>query len=175
MNDIFDQNPGKLKIRYFPIFLIIVLLIGLLLIIILFPSFILGEKVIRIPIIIDEEGADQVEQPVMTATNYELLDGVVYNMVPAPNRRHQQISGAIHNQLYNYLLDQKCEVYHAPFDVRLPVGAEANQDIFHENKVEVYLQNNHKQYGKPAIYTKDEMVPVGIFGDLKIDLKLVFR
>ena len=103
MNDIFDQNPGKVNIRYFLIFLIIVLLIGLLLIILLFPSLILGDKVIRIPIIIKEEGGDQVEQAIMTATNYELIDGIVYNMVSAPSRRHPQSSGAIHNQLYNYL------------------------------------------------------------------------
>ena len=70
MNDNCEQNPGKVNIRYFLIFLIIALLIGLLLIILLFPAFILGDKVIRIPIIIKEDEADKVEQPIMTATNH---------------------------------------------------------------------------------------------------------
>jgi len=60
---------------------------------------------------------------------YEIIDGVVYNMVPAPSRRHQGISMELGRQLSNYLLDKKCEVYVAPFDVRLPEGNEDNEDI----------------------------------------------
>jgi Uma2 family endonuclease len=60
---------------------------------------------------------------------YELIDGVVYIMAPSPLRSHQKISGAIHNQLYNYLLNRKCEVYAAPFDIRLPDEEEDDNDI----------------------------------------------
>jgi Uma2 family endonuclease len=50
---------------------------------------------------------------------YELIDGVVYMMSPAPNRAHQMISRELSRQFSNYLKGKKCEVYAAPFDVRL--------------------------------------------------------
>ena len=60
---------------------------------------------------------------------WELIDGVPYNMSPAPNRRHQDISGELHRQFATFLLDKPCQVYAAPFDVRLPEGGEAENDI----------------------------------------------
>ena len=51
---------------------------------------------------------------------WEIINGNAYNMSPAPNRRHQKISGEIFRQFANYLEDKKCEIYDAPFDVRLP-------------------------------------------------------
>jgi len=52
---------------------------------------------------------------------YELIDGEVYLMVPAPTSEHQRISRGLSNQIYNYLKGKKCEVFVAPFDVRLNV------------------------------------------------------
>ncbi len=60
---------------------------------------------------------------------YELIDGVVYQMAPAPSRRHQQVLAALYVQFYNYLIDQECEVYFAPFEVRLPGEREEEQTI----------------------------------------------
>jgi len=50
---------------------------------------------------------------------WELIDGVPYNMTPAPLRRHQGISTIILSSLANFLRGKPCKVYHAPFDVRL--------------------------------------------------------
>ena len=50
---------------------------------------------------------------------WELIDGVPYAMSPAPMRKHQDVGGAMFNQLYNFLKNKPCKVYHAPFDVRL--------------------------------------------------------
>jgi Uma2 family endonuclease len=50
----------------------------------------------------------------------ELIDGVIYNMTPAPSRQHQGVCGELVRQLGNALLDGPCRVYAAPFDVRLP-------------------------------------------------------
>ena len=58
---------------------------------------------------------------------WELIDGVPYEMSPAPTRKHQEISGALLNQLYNFLKNKPCEVYAAPFDVRL--NADEDDDI----------------------------------------------
>lgn len=60
---------------------------------------------------------------------YELIDGEIYIMTPAPGRIHQKISGNLHWQFYGYLKDKKCEVYFAPFDLRLPEGNEDDKDI----------------------------------------------
>ncbi len=60
---------------------------------------------------------------------WELINGVAYNMSPAPSRFHQEISGALFNSIYNYLKDKSCKVYHAPFDVRLPKGEEPEEEI----------------------------------------------
>ena len=48
----------------------------------------------------------------------ELIDGVPY-MMSAPTRWHQRVVGEIHGQLWAWLEDKPCEVYMAPFDVRL--------------------------------------------------------
>ena len=49
----------------------------------------------------------------------EIIDGEVFLMAPAPSREHQKVSGEIFRQLANYLEGKRCEVYQAPFDVRL--------------------------------------------------------
>lgn len=54
---------------------------------------------------------------------YELIDGVPY-MQAAPSREHQSISGALFLQIGNYLADKPCQVYAAPFGVRLFAEAE---------------------------------------------------
>lgn len=48
----------------------------------------------------------------------EIIDGEPV-MMAAPSRIHQKISGEIFRQLANFLEGRKCEVYHAPFGVRL--------------------------------------------------------
>ena len=59
---------------------------------------------------------------------WELIDGVPYNMSPAPNRIHQEISGELYRQIANYLAGKQCKVYAAPFDVRLPAAGEKDDD-----------------------------------------------
>jgi Uma2 family endonuclease len=60
---------------------------------------------------------------------WELIDGHAYNMTPAPSRVHQEICGELFRQFANFLTDKACRVYSAPFDVRLPEGNEADDDI----------------------------------------------
>jgi len=49
---------------------------------------------------------------------YELHNGKLY-MMSAPSQYHAEISLAIASQLYNFLIDKPCRVYHAPFNVKL--------------------------------------------------------
>ena len=48
----------------------------------------------------------------------EIIHGEAFMMAP-PSRIHQKVSVAITSQLYNFLEGKKCEVYPAPFGVRL--------------------------------------------------------
>lgn len=49
----------------------------------------------------------------------ELLWGKVMKMSPAPTRQHQAISRKIGTKLVNFLENSPCQVFYAPFDVRL--------------------------------------------------------
>ena len=60
----------------------------------------------------------------------ELIKGKIFKMSPAPNRIHQKITGYIHIRLGNYLEGKACEVYEAPFDVRLPRKLSEDKQIF---------------------------------------------
>ena len=51
----------------------------------------------------------------------ELIKGKVFRMSPATSRAHQKVLGALFLQIGNYLQDRSCQVYLAPFDVRLPL------------------------------------------------------
>ncbi len=60
---------------------------------------------------------------------WELIAGEAYAMSPAPTRTHQMILGEIFRQIANFLEDKPCQVYIAPFDVRLPERNEADDAI----------------------------------------------
>jgi Uma2 family endonuclease len=51
----------------------------------------------------------------------ELLRGFIRKMSPAPSRRHQTILQNINKKLLNVVEGKTCNVYVAPFDVRLPI------------------------------------------------------
>ncbi|MDR0793290.1 MAG: Uma2 family endonuclease [Chitinophagaceae bacterium] len=50
----------------------------------------------------------------------ELIKGKILKMSPAPARIHQYISQNINIVLYKYFENNPCQLYYAPFDVRLP-------------------------------------------------------
>ena len=60
---------------------------------------------------------------------WELIDGTAYDMCPAPTRGHQAMVVELVRQIANSLLDKPCELYVAPFDVRLPRADEADDQI----------------------------------------------
>ena len=71
----------------------------------------------------------------------EIIDGIVYEMKfdsddeitamsPAPNRRHQEISGNLFMLISVYLKGKSCRVYTAPFDVRLSKMKTEEKEIF---------------------------------------------
>lgn len=59
----------------------------------------------------------------------ELIEGVIYDMSPAPTRRHQEVSMELSVQVGGFLRGMPCRAYAAPFDVRLPQGNEADDKV----------------------------------------------
>ena len=56
----------------------------------------------------------------------ELIKGKLFQMSPAPTRRHQEISSILHGSIFNFLDIKLCKVYSAPFDVRLAPSKGSN-------------------------------------------------
>jgi Uma2 family endonuclease len=49
----------------------------------------------------------------------EILKGKIFKMSPAPSRKHQEISAKIFRKFDRYFENKPCNIYYAPFDVRL--------------------------------------------------------
>jgi Uma2 family endonuclease len=49
----------------------------------------------------------------------ELIKGWLYKMSPAPKRMHQRISGQLYGLIWMYFRNDICQIFDAPFDVRL--------------------------------------------------------
>lgn len=60
----------------------------------------------------------------------ELIKGKVFRQAAAPRRIHQEVSAIVSNKIFNFLENKKCKIFSAPFDVRLPVHSNLNEDIF---------------------------------------------
>ena len=63
----------------------------------------------------------------------ELLRGKILPMTPAPSVRHQRILGKMHLQMGNHLFENSCQLFLAPFDVRLynrKKSRKASKEIF---------------------------------------------
>ena len=60
----------------------------------------------------------------------ELIDGFVHLMSPAPKLKHQRVCGILTGDFRYYVRKSncKCEVFPAPFDVRLPKNGEKEND-----------------------------------------------
>ena len=93
---------------------------------------------------------------------WELIDGVAYDMSPAPSVDHQKILGKLHLQIGNFLKGKDCEVYLAPFDVFFPDSPD--QDV---NEVTTVVQPDIS-----VICSKKKIISRGCFGpsDLIVEI-----
>jgi Uma2 family endonuclease len=65
---------------------------------------------------------------------WEIIEGVPYNMSPAPLREHQDILGNIFTEFKKFLKGKHCKSYVAPFDVRL--AENTSEDVLVETVVQ---------------------------------------
>ena len=66
---------------------------------------------------------------------WELINGIAYNMSPAPKREHQKVSFEISRQIGNSLEGKPCAAYSAPMDVKLSALLGEN-----ENDIDIVVQ-----------------------------------
>jgi len=59
---------------------------------------------------------------------WELIDGIPFDMSPAPTQRHQALITQLGVQIAAFLQDKPCRAYFAPFDVLLPDSADQVDD-----------------------------------------------
>ncbi|HEY5327841.1 MAG TPA: Uma2 family endonuclease [Mucilaginibacter sp.] len=59
----------------------------------------------------------------------ELIKGKIFKMSPAPGSLHQRLSHRMSLRLGNYLVGKPCEIFVAPFDVRLPRRSKNDKNI----------------------------------------------
>jgi Uma2 family endonuclease len=60
----------------------------------------------------------------------EIIRGKVYKWTAGPSRIHQKVAGKLLTYIHAILEGKPCEVYSAPFDVRLPKKSLKDEDIF---------------------------------------------
>lgn len=107
---------------------------------------------------------------------WEIIDGIAYNMTPAPSSNHQRIIRELATTFNIFLKGKTCEIFPAPFDVRLP-----NQDEDELNVKTVVqpdlslicnkqLIDHHGCKGCP-----DLVIEVTSPSTMQIDLKIKFR
>lgn len=102
----------------------------------------------------------------------ELIDGFI-NLMSGPTRKHQKVSIIIVNKIYNFLENKKCEVYSAPFDVRLPKNNEtADSKIYNVVQPDIVVVCDPKKLDdKGCIGAPDLIVEILSSGTSKRDLK----
>lgn len=89
---------------------------------------------------------------------WELIDGEAYNMTPAPNTGHQLLVMQLLLQLGNQLKEKSCQVIPAPFDVRLPLGKEEEEDIENVVQPDIVIVCDAKKLDKKGCLGAPDMI-----------------
>ncbi len=107
----------------------------------------------------------------------ELYDGFVKLMTPAPSRLHQKSSVILSRDISVFLKNKKCQIYYAPFDVRLPSNGEKdNSKIFTVVQPDIcVICDESKLDDKGCIGAPDFIVEIVSKGNVDRDVKDKFR
>jgi hypothetical protein len=98
----------------------------------------------------------------------ELLKGYIQRMSPAPNRNHQRISSMLHIKLGQVALNCSCNIYAAPFDVRLPISNDLAISKKYKNKAKQLPDGKMMTVVQPdisVICDEDKLDERGCVGD----------
>ena len=104
----------------------------------------------------------------------ELFKGKIVAMSPAPNRYHQIVSGNLHGIMWNEFKNHNCNLYAAPFDVRLlnKNKSTANKDVFTVVQPDLcVICDENKLDDKGAIGAPDLVIEILSPGNSKKEMK----
>lgn len=102
----------------------------------------------------------------------ELIKGKIFKMSPAPGSMHQRLSHRLSLKLGIYLLGKPCEIFTAPFDVRLARPSINDKQIFTVVQPDVcVICDPEKVDDKGCIGAPDLVVEILSPGNNKKELK----
>lgn len=106
----------------------------------------------------------------------ELIKGWIYKMSPAPKRKHQKVSVKLTFEFMKHLNYCQCEVYEAPFDVRLKKnkGSDSEIDTVVQPDISVFCDLS-KLDDRGAIDAPDLVVEITSESTLKKDYNEKFN
>jgi Uma2 family endonuclease len=106
----------------------------------------------------------------------ELIKGWIHKMSPAPKRRHQRVSINLTFELLTYLNKCNCQVYKAPFDVRLKKnkGSDFEVDTVVQPDISVFCDLS-KLDDKGAIDAPDMVIEITSVSTMKKDYNEKFN
>jgi Uma2 family endonuclease len=102
---------------------------------------------------------------------YELIDGIAY-MMAAPSITHQRISRELLGALWEFLRDRKCEVFAAPFDVRLFPEEDGSDTTVVQPDITVVCDPSKLSDGKACRGAPDLVVEILSGGSVIMDRKV---
>ncbi|HWQ43107.1 MAG TPA: Uma2 family endonuclease [Desulfosporosinus sp.] len=107
---------------------------------------------------------------------WEIIDGIAYNMAPAPSSNHQRIIREFATTFNIFLRGKTCEIFPAPFDVRLPNQGEDEQSVTTVVQPDLSLIcNKHLIDQQGCKGSPDLVIEVTSPSTMQIDLKIKFR
>ncbi|MDR2617978.1 MAG: Uma2 family endonuclease [Treponema sp.] len=108
-----------------------------------------------------------------TEKRYELIDGEAY-MMSAPSVNHQIVSGELFGQFWNFLKGKPCQVFAAPFDVRLFPRADGSDDTVVQPDLLVICDVTKIADGKACRGAPDMVIEILSPSNAEIPLLLKF-
>ncbi|MCP5045999.1 MAG: Uma2 family endonuclease [bacterium] len=105
---------------------------------------------------------------------WELIDGIPFNMSPAPSPYHQEILGNLCFEIHRFLKEEKGEgkVYMAPLDVRLPEAHQTDEETSNVVQPDILvICNKEKIDDKGCKGAPDFIIEIVSPGTAKKDMK----
>lgn len=111
----------------------------------------------------DEETRCVVQPDLTIVCNREGLKGTGYYGIPSMVIEITSPSSSKVDRLYKFNIYEKAGV--KEYWIVEPEG----------RIVSVFVLQNNGRYGRPEVYSEEDQIPVGIFSDLTIDMRTVFK
>lgn len=106
----------------------------------------------------------------------ELFKGKILKMSPAPSRRHQDVLRSINRVLDKFFYKQKCALYFAPFDVRLPQKSTEDKEIYTVVQPDLcVICDENKLDSRGCVGAPDLIVEILSPGNSKKEIKQKFE